>query len=536
MRIFLSYGRDQFASLAVRLKRDLERCGHEVWFDLDRLKPGGDWERYIEDGFEFVSQDAKQGRFVVLLTEHSVRRPNGYCLNELARACDRNLAIVPVLVSRVEPPLSICRIQWLDMRDCFPAEDHEEKYHKHFAQLRDAIEHNNLDFQGVQARLLNYLEPLSYEADVSRHLARFTGRQWVLKEVKEWLSSPRRALWITGEAGVGKSALAAWLSDCVGEIAAMHYCRYGFSERVDPRRALLSLAYQLSTQLHDYEERLNASRLDTLAGATDARTIFDKLFVGPLGDHFPAPAQPAVLLLDALDEATQKGVNELASLIGAEFARTPPWLRLIVTSRPHEPEINFALQSLDPWKLEADRSENLEDIRAYLRRELRRFAGNGEPRPGVVEAISAKSKGSFLYVHWVREELQAGRLSLDRVDEFPRGLGGIYAQFFERRFPDANEYASQRRPLLEVICAAREPMARDDLAAVFDWSAYQARDAVGRLGSLFPIRDGRPRPFHQSVRDWLTNQDQAGPYYVRAEGAIGGWRTSDRVSTSAVPL
>ena len=47
-------------------------------------------------------------------------------------------------------------------------------------------------------------------------------------------------------------------------------------------------------------------------------------------------------------------------------------------------------------------------------------------------------------MHWVREELQAGRLSLDRVDEFPRGLGGIYAQFFERRFPDANEYASQR--------------------------------------------------------------------------------------------
>lgn len=119
VRIFLSYGHDDYVSLASRLKRDLEALGHEVWFDVERLRPGGDWERYIEEGFERVSKDSESGRFLLLMTPHSVRRPDGYCLNELARAFGRSLPIIPVMVSSVEAPLSICRLQWLDMRQCF---------------------------------------------------------------------------------------------------------------------------------------------------------------------------------------------------------------------------------------------------------------------------------------------------------------------------------------------------------------------------------------------------------------------------------
>src|SRR5713101_9046883 len=113
VRIFLSYGHDDYASLALRVKRDLEASGYEVWFDVNRLKPGGDWERYIEEGFERVSRDSESGRFLLLMTPHSVRSPDGYCLNELARAFGRNLPIIPVMVSTVEVPLSICRLQWL---------------------------------------------------------------------------------------------------------------------------------------------------------------------------------------------------------------------------------------------------------------------------------------------------------------------------------------------------------------------------------------------------------------------------------------
>jgi hypothetical protein len=427
VHIFLSYGHDDYVSLASRVKRDLEALGHEVWFDVERLKPGGDWERYIEEGFERVSKDSESGRFLLLMTPHSVRRPDGYCLNELVRAYGRSLPIIPVMVSTVEAPLSICRLQWLDMRQCFPVEQHEERYAKQFEQLVTALTQKQVPFEGVQQRLLNYLNPVRYDDDIQRHLARFTGREWVMNEVEEWLASTRRVLWITGEAGVGKSALVAWLCNRRPEVAAYHFCRFGNSDRVDARKALFSLAYQLSTQLPVYQDRLNASPLDKTVVETNLPTVFDRLFAEPLKDPVPITDKPQVIVIDALDEATRNGRNELASLIGGKFQRMPPWLRLIVTSRPHEQEINFALQVLDPWKLDAGGAENLQDIREYLCRELRPFTGNGAVSNEIVNAIVERSEGLFLYVSWVRQELEDGRLSLARLEEFPRGLGGVYA-------------------------------------------------------------------------------------------------------------
>lgn len=51
-RIFLSYGHDEYSTLAGQIKKDMQERGHEVWFDLDRLKTGGDWEAYIAEGLE----------------------------------------------------------------------------------------------------------------------------------------------------------------------------------------------------------------------------------------------------------------------------------------------------------------------------------------------------------------------------------------------------------------------------------------------------------------------------------------------------
>ena len=36
-----------------------------------------------------------------------------------------------------------------------------------------------MPFEAVQQRLLNYLNPVNYGDDLARHLARFTGREWV---------------------------------------------------------------------------------------------------------------------------------------------------------------------------------------------------------------------------------------------------------------------------------------------------------------------------------------------------------------------
>lgn len=135
MRIFLSYGCDEYASVALRIKRDLEALGHQVWFDPERVKPGGDRERYIEEGLAFASTDRNSGAFVLLMTPHSVGHPDGYCLSELARAYSRNLPIIQVMVSGVKQPLSICTSQYVYMWNHL----YESEYEKGFRELVYAL-------------------------------------------------------------------------------------------------------------------------------------------------------------------------------------------------------------------------------------------------------------------------------------------------------------------------------------------------------------------------------------------------------------
>jgi hypothetical protein len=450
IRVFISYGHDEHVALAIRLRDDLRRRGHDVWFDEERLQPGHDWESFIEKGLEHLAADKQNAAVLLLLTPHSVRRPDGYCLNEVARALSRGLRIIPLMVVESEPPLSICRIQWLDMRACIPIHEKEAFYRPRFERLLKALEEGLLDFEGTQQRLLKDLQPLEFDADILRHLPKFTGRQWVFDAVRRWLKAPpkQRVFWISGNPGVGKTALSAVLSSRYLEVAALHLCKFGHAQKSDPRRVVTSIVYQLTTQLPEYEARLAAMDVQRLT-QDDARTMFDNLLVQPLTKLHP-PKRPIVILIDALDEATRDGYNALASFIGAEFPKTPAWLRLIITSRP-EKAVTSPLQGLKPFVLDTEVEPNRDDLREYLCRELAPLLRGRRDADSIVEHILSRSEGVFLYAEHVCDDLQHGRLSLDRLDQFPQGLGGVFWQFFERQFPDLEKFRKDVRPGLRAI-------------------------------------------------------------------------------------
>jgi hypothetical protein len=529
-RVFISYGHDESATLAEKLKQDLESKGHEVWFDSHRLKTGSDWGRDIEQGLEWVSEIPGEGRFVLLMTPHSVRRPDGYCLRELRRALDRKLVVLPLMVVRCEPPLCICRIQWLDMEDCLPLPERESRYQVKLARLLEALQHDS-DFEGVQGRLLRRLQPLSFEAEIQQHIARFTGRRQIINRIAGWLaeSDVSRVFWVIGRPGIGKTALACWLCLNCPQVGGFHLCRHGHVEKSDPRRAILSVVFQLSSQLPDYQEHLNSLNLEELVANDNAKSLFDNLVVQPLSTSFPKPTSNVAILIDALDEATIHGQNELADLIGSEFERTPQWVRLILTSRDNEPAVTNPLQSLRPYVFDASYPENENDLREYLARELRPFAEHKKVPADLIDSVIDKSEGLFLYAEWIRRELQQGRLDLRRIDQFPQGLGGIYVQFFNRQFPDLDVFRNVFRPVLETIAAAQEPLNMQYLRALFSWSAYDEGELEYNFGSLFPVSEGRIQAFHLSALEWLCDKNKALRYFVSVqEGhrclAAHGWK------------
>lgn len=450
LKLFLSYGRDEFSEEILALRDALRKRGHEVWFDEEQLASGLDWEHKIEQGLKWCD------KVVLIMTPHSVRRPDGYCLNEIAKALESQKFIIPVLLVELPngAPTSICRIQYLDWRDAVPSDKNTERFLHHLHRLCDAIENNKLDFEGGQQRLQRYLQPLNYDGDIRRHVTRFIGRQTLLKRLHTWLfdSSSSQILWLTGAPGLGKSAIAAWLAHRWAETYAMHFCISGNKDKTDPVKTILSIAYQLSQHLDLYRERLSHLDLESESCKVDAKTLFETLLVALLSKDYPAPAKPCFVIIDGIDEATNPdGSNKLAELIATEWNKLPRWVNLIVSSRP-DAEVQQWLGGIESISLSGTDEEQLKDLRSYLDQELKslgRFVNND-----TLNQILKASEGAFHYIVLLLEDIKNGRCNPENPVELPIGMNSYYLQSFYRRFNDINEYKNCCRPLLSLILAS----------------------------------------------------------------------------------
>ncbi|HYG60705.1 MAG TPA: hypothetical protein VD902_21735, partial [Symbiobacteriaceae bacterium] len=256
--------------------------------------------------------------------------------------------------------------------------------------------------------------------------------------------------------------------------------------------------------------------------------LFDYLFTEPLRHVIDGGRERYLIVIDALDEASKAGRNTLAATLAAHAPRLPGWIGFVVTGRP-ENEVLNPLQGLRPVILDTATESNRSDIREYLRNELaERLAGQAES-DRKVEAIIEKSEGVFLYAERFCDDVRCGHLLLERPDDFPQGLGGIFYRYLQREFPDIAEFRRDGRPALRAILAAREPLPLELLQALFGWQDEERLDFVRRVGSLFSIAPRHYgtfvdyglciRPFHKSLADFLSNETKAGAYFVsRLEG------------------
>ncbi len=530
LKLFLSYGRDTYVGEVRALKVALEARGHQVWFDEEQLGIGLDWEDRIERGLDWCD------RVVLTMTPHSVRRPDGYCLNELAKALERQKTIIPVLLTDVPggAPTSICRIQYLDWRDAVPAAQKPDRFQVRMARLCEAIEQDKLDFEGGQQRLLRILQPLNYLGDIERHVARFHGRKALFERLRQWLDDPRgeQVTWLCGGSGLGKSAVAAMLAHQWGETGAVHFCVAGHVDKGDPRRAILSIAYQLSTYLDTYRARLMALDLEREI-EKDARALFDALLVGPLAGDFPAPDKPWLVVIDALDEATQPdGSNDLAELVGQEWRKLPAWLRLAVTSQP-DVEVQTWMSDVPVILLAGDDVEQRADVRAYLERELAEQSRSTTTE--VLDQMVDRSEGAFQYVVLLLEEIRQGRCNPEDAIELPRGMQAAYLQTFKRRFVQPGVFEAQIQPMLALMLASPDPTPLAILAGALSITVTEVRRRLGQLGSMVSIQSAQGahdpawdtvRFAQASLRSWLTSinertrQPVAGPFATDADDGI----------------
>lgn len=208
----------------------------------------------------------------------------------------------------------------------------------------------------------------------------FTGREWVFQEMDMWLAKEdgERFFLLTGEPGIGKSAIAARLTQ-IRPVAAHHFCIAGRNSTVIPGTMLRSLAAQLGDTLPGFAEALAQTiqstvqvtiKVGTMTGGQLTGAVIENLTVGsperdldlllraPLS-VVSAPKEPVLVMIDSLDEAVtvKDEVNIITLLTG--LGDLPAWVRFFCTTRPDRSRVLRYFDGLQPHVLAAESQMNL---------------------------------------------------------------------------------------------------------------------------------------------------------------------------------
>lgn len=552
LRIFLSYGHDDNEELVRLIKADLEKRGHDVWFDKNEIKSGDEWRRSITDGI------LGSNRVLSFLSKHSTRDP-GVCRDEIAIAIGvKGGNIQTILVEseqEVQPPVNIGHIQWLDMhiwheKRTTNAAEWEQWYKSKLAEIVHVVESDETRrFAGEIEKLSDYLKPIKSDARIYSLLKKgFYGRDWLFDAVEKWRQNTThesRLFWIMGDPGIGKSAFAAQLTHTRSDIViAAQFCEWDKPDHRDARRVVCSIAFQLATRLPDYRKLLLTLPEIKELDRKDASELFDYLLANPLRSIINGGRERYLIIIDALDEAGESGRNPLVEMLARNAHHLPNWLGMVVTSRP-EFDVKTPFQALNPISLDTKSELNKADIRDYLNNMLATQLKIQPHAEVLVNQILEKSEGVFLYVERFCDDVEQKHISLDHPDQFPQGLGGIFAQYFQRQLPDLDKFRKEIRPALRAIIAAREPLPLEILQKLFNWKDEELRDFIYTLGSLFPVsKEGESKtikPYHKSLADWMGDETKAGVYFVSMiEGhrmlAQFGWNQYLNYETNKISL
>ena len=114
-------------------------------------------------------------------------------------------------------------------------------------------------------------------------------------------------------------------------------------------------------------------------------------------------------------------------------------------------------------ELRGDDANNIEDVRAYFSTELDAQLNESGEREAILDGLSERSGGIYLYAAMIVDGVRKGKMDLKRKSEYPRGLSGVFTDWFGWFFPDRTEYKNTFLRALSMLIASPEPLPEEEL-------------------------------------------------------------------------
>ncbi|MBC6460544.1 hypothetical protein [Actinomadura sp. HBU206391] len=346
-------------------------------------------------------------------------------------------------------------------------------------------------------------------ADAGAH--QFVGREWLYRWIEDSLATDLdaaglgRYVLVGAQAGLGKTALAAWLSrkwDCVH-----HFITQRVPGSRQPTVALRSMAAQLIRRYGLAEEFAPGGKLPGWAGDPA---------------HFPTILAAAAerardvgdvlrIVVDGLDEAEGDGpALGLPHLL-------PPGVQVIATYRDGIPPGRLPYgDGVRTVRIEADDQENRKDIGQFLAHRVReetiaaRLAAAGVSEEEFIALLSERCRGVWVYLRYMLSEIRVGPWDRADLEKLPAGLADFYCQHITGRRAEPR-FFTQDLPILVTLATLRQPVTVNQLACVTGLKPKTVRLLCNHRYRPFLSVDVRGDAtrysiYHASLREFLIGR------------------------------
>ena len=399
-----------------------------------------------------------------------------------------------------------------EQKRCKFSEDSQVEQDGSRPQLASGAESNKSD------KVLRKIACCDFTAEIKILCDRFVQgtREWVLNQVNQWFNddeSDNRAFIITGEAGMGKSVIAAVVCKRLHEqLAGCHFISYKNDRYNNPKILLQSLAFQISNVLPDYKKALCNQLSRNLGGKNlnelNIESLFTILLKEPLA-YVKDRGKNILFVIDGVDESCDwEERSELVDLIATHLHKLPDFFRFLITTRPQK-NIVDKFQRLNPLYLKKDDENNKNDLKIFFETKLSSLEIASSQ--SLITELTSRSDGLMLYAFYIFDCYKKE----GNHENFPTDLNDLFKNYFERLEKECTTVLNISEDaflsLLSAMVAAKEPLPLDFVVGILGVkreTASQRRNVAkvrNCISLLFTIIDSHVSFFHKSVKDWVVN-------------------------------
>jgi len=370
----------------------------------------------------------------------------------------------------------------------------------------------------------------------------------ILADIVDWINNSEpdtpQVLWLYGQAGKGKSAIAHTIASWFKSLGALGSC-FCFTRDQQAEHRHEKIFTTIARDLADRDPTFKRILAEVIAGdkalstTRDVEQHWEKFILGPISKAATSSVERVVIVIDALDESGGEASRKeiLGVLASAQVTELPSSIRILITSRPLS-DITEALQDVphitcrsmdDISTASAER-----DIRLYVsaqlgRKLIDRFTTEQISR--LVQLADGLFEWARLACEFIKSR-KGGFTALERYENLvsvsPGAGKGLLDEMYLtilRDIIEGNPKARARfHSVMRQILWTQEPLPMESLNAMRcnfpdnDLSEVGAiLDPMGALLSGIADVSTPVRALHASFHDFLTDPARSMEFAIKME-------------------